>query len=132
MEDAIFKKMRVKEGMTGTTLYAPTEYPNYRGFSCESGDKFNFVHLFVTSQIEFSKRFAEAVALVAEDALFWLSYPKSTKGQKYDINRDILWDLLLPLGWHPVSQVSLNETWSAMRLKPNDPDVVYERPRKKK
>ena len=132
MDDTIFKKMKVKPGMTVATLYAPPEYPNYEEGSEVGEGKADFVHLFVTSKHEFTERLAEAADRVTEGGLFWISYPKSAKGQKYDINRNILWDLAIPLNWHPVAQVSLSEEWSAMRLKPNAPGVEYERPGKKK
>jgi len=128
MDNTIFKKLKAKPGMTAALLYAPTEYPLYEGFSTVKEGKDDFVHLFVASKAEFEERFADATDAVTDDGLLWVSYPKSKGRQKYDINRDILWNLVLPLGWHPVSQVSLDEHWSAVRLKRNEPDVVYERP----
>jgi hypothetical protein len=93
------------------------------------GDKTDFVHLFVSSQGEFTERFANAAAHVVDGGLFWVSYPKGNKSQTYDINRDSLWHLVLPLGWHPVAQVSLDDTWSAVRLKRNEPGVEYVHPK---
>jgi len=61
-------------------------------------------------------------------AMFWVSYPKGSSKIKCDINRDIMWDLCIPLGFHPVSLVSLDEKWSAVRMKPNEEGVVYSRP----
>jgi hypothetical protein len=37
-----------------------------------------------------------------------------------DINRDSLWKLTEPLGYRPVSQVSLDATWSSMGFRPLD------------
>ena len=128
MDDAIFKKLKAKRGMAAALLYATPEYPNYVGFSDAKESKSDFVHLFVISKAELSERFTEATGAIIDGGLLWLSYPKSTKAQKYDINRDSLWDLVIPYGWHPVAQVSLSEKWSAMRLKKNEKGVVYERP----
>ena len=128
MDSTIFKKLRAKPGMTASLLFVPPDYPDYEDFSSNKNEKDNFVHLFVTNKAELSERFAEAAEAVTDGGLLWLSYPKSTKTQKYDINRDSLWDLVIPYGWHPVAQVSLDEKWSAMRLKKNEEGVVYERP----
>lgn len=128
MDDTIFKKLKVKPGMTAALFYTPPEYPNYDGFSDIKIGKDDFVHLFVTSRAEFNERFMDAAESVADDGLFWLSYPKSSGKQKYDINRDSLWDLVILNGWHPVAQASLDGTWSAIRLKPNEPGIVYARP----
>ena len=114
--------------MTAMLLYTPPNYPTYGGFKPAQDGKGDFVHLFVTSKAEFAERFAAAANSVQDGGVFWLSYPKSTPKQQYDINRDSLWDLVLPRGWHPVAQISLDETWSAIRLKPNEVGVVYERP----
>jgi len=52
------------------------------------------------------------------DGLAWIAYPKA--GQLgTDLNRDILWKLLKPMGIQPVRQVSLDGTWSAMRFRPS-------------
>ena len=128
MDSTIFKKLRAKPGMTASLLYTPPDYPDYEDFSSDKSEKGDFVHLFVTSKAELAERFAEAAEAVTDGGLLWLSYPKSTKTQKYDINRDSLWDLVIPYGWHPVAQVSLDDNWSAMRLKKNEEGVVYERP----
>lgn len=129
MDDSIFKKMKVKPGMTVALLYAPPEYPDYDGFSDVKGGRDDLVHLFITSKAELGERFADAADSVRDGGLFWLSYPKSSGRQKYDLNRDSLWNLVIPYGWHPVSQVSLDEKWSAVRLKRNEPGVLYERPK---
>jgi len=128
MDNSIFKKLKAKPSMTAALLYAPPEYPNYEGFSDVKDDKDDFVHLFVISKAEFNERFAEAAEAVADGGLLWVSYPKSKGKLKFDINRDSLWEMALPKGWHPVSQVSLDDEWSAVRLKPNEDGVVYEPP----
>jgi len=128
MDDTIFKKMKAKVGMTAAVVYAPEEYHYWEGFSDYKEGKDDFVHLFVTSKAEFSERFGDAADSVKDDGLLWVSYPKSNKKQKYDINRDSLWELVLPVGWHPVAQVSLDEKWSAVRMKRNEPGMVYDRP----
>jgi len=132
MEVSIFKKMKVKSGMTAALLYVPPEYPDYDGFSDFKEDKDDFVHLFVTSKEEFSERFGDAEGSVCDESLFWLSYPKLSRTEKYDINRDVLWDLVILYGGHPVAQVSLDEKWSAVRLKRNESGVHYERPNRAK
>jgi hypothetical protein len=45
---------------------------------------------------------------------FWVLYPK---GGRTDINRDSLWPILVEHGTRPVSQVAVDETWSALRFR---------------
>lgn len=47
--------------------------------------------------------------------VLWVAYPK---GNRADINRDTLWPILAEHGVRPISQVSVDETWSALRFRP--------------
>ena len=47
-------------------------------------------------------------------AVFWVAYPKANKA---DINRDKLWPILGDFGMRPISQVAMDETWSALRFR---------------
>ena len=66
------------------------------------------------------RRFAtDGTALLGSGNL-WVLYPK---GNKADINRDSLWPILADFGFRPISQVSVDERWSALRfraLKPGE------------
>ena len=55
---------------------------------------------------------------LATAAAFWVAYPK---GGRADINRDSLWPILGEHGFRPISQVALDETWSALRFRPLKP-----------
>ncbi len=50
------------------------------------------------------------------DDAAWIAYPKAKK-LGTDLNRDTLWKAL-PEGIRPVRQISIDDTWSAMRLRP--------------
>jgi len=128
MEGTMFKKMKANPGMSAALLYVPPDYPDDDGFLPANVGKADFVHLFLTDSAEFAERFPTAADMVQDSGLFWLSYPKASGRKKPDINRDSLWALVLPYGWHPVAQIALDETWSAIRLKRNEPGVVYEKP----
>jgi hypothetical protein len=52
---------------------------------------------------------------LAQPAVFWVAYPK---GNKADINRDTLWPILAEYGMRPISQVAVDEVWSALRFRP--------------
>jgi hypothetical protein len=47
-------------------------------------------------------------------ATTWVLYPK---GNATDINRDTIWPLLTEYGLRPNGQVSVDETWSALRFR---------------
>ena len=52
---------------------------------------------------------------LAGPSTFWVAYPK---GNRADVNRDSLWPILGEYGMRPISQVSVDEVWSALRFRP--------------
>ncbi len=46
---------------------------------------------------------------------FWVLYPKANRA---DVNRDTLWPILGEYGMRPISQVAIDEVWSALRFRP--------------
>jgi len=52
---------------------------------------------------------------LALPGVLWVAYPKANRT---DINRDSLWPILGEFGLRPVSQVALDQVWSALRFRP--------------
>ena len=46
--------------------------------------------------------------------VLWVAYPK---GNRADINRDSLWPILAEHGLRPISQVAVDDVWSALRFR---------------
>jgi len=61
---------------------------------------------------------ADAAALMAVPVV-WVLYPKANRA---DVNRDSLWRLIAPYGLRPVTNVAVDDTWSALRFRPLRPD----------
>ena len=57
---------------------------------------------------------AEGTRLAAAE-VFWVLYPK---GGRADINRDSLWPIVAEYGMRPITQVAVDEAWSALRFRP--------------
>jgi DUF3052 family protein len=47
----------------------------------------------------------------------WVAYLKGSSGNKTDINRDSIRQFVATIGLDTVSQIALDEDWSALRLK---------------
>jgi hypothetical protein len=73
---------------------------------------------FVTGRDEAIAIATRAFARVAPGGLAWIAYPKGGAKTGTDINRDILWQMLLAIGWRPVRQIAVDEVWSAIRFRP--------------
>jgi hypothetical protein len=78
------------------------------------------VLIFVNSLAEVEKLIPKGGKLVKPGGMLWIAYPKGSSQVKTDVNRDILWAAVLPLGWRPVRQIALDEVWSLLRFKPSE------------
>ncbi len=52
---------------------------------------------------------------IAKPEHLWVLYPK---GNKADINRDTLWPIVGEHGLRPITQISVDDIWSALRFRP--------------
>jgi hypothetical protein len=76
------------------------------------------VVLFAADQASLRAALASHGADLARAPLIWVAYPK---GGRSDMNRDSLWPIVAELGLRPISQVSIDDTWSALRFRPLAP-----------
>jgi hypothetical protein len=53
--------------------------------------------------------------LLGAPRALWLLYPK---GNRIALNRDSLWRLMADYGVRPITQVAVDEVWSALRFRP--------------
>jgi hypothetical protein len=49
--------------------------------------------------------------------MLWVTYHKGTSKVKTDINRDTINAYAHSIGWEGVAMISIDDDWSAMRLK---------------
>jgi len=50
----------------------------------------------------------------------WISYPKRSSKVETDITRDVGWDVVYKAGLEGVTQIAIDDTWSALRFRPAD------------
>lgn len=70
--------------------------------------------LFVEDRESLVAYLDEILPQLGSTPVIWISYPK---GNRTDINRDSIWELVGDYGWRLVSNISLDDVWSAVRLK---------------
>ncbi|GIP26040.1 hypothetical protein J23TS9_11700 [Paenibacillus sp. J23TS9] len=114
--EELLKKLRYKNGHA-LVLNAPAGYD--LGIESKSSDsKAAFIQLFVNNAEQVHEWVPQAIPRLAEDAVFWITYPKQTSKVKTDINRDSLWKLVESMApYRPVSNVAVDEKWSALRFR---------------
>lgn len=121
------KKLRLHTVKHALILNAPPGYlallgdiPEEVQLAYELPGSFDFAHLFVKDRQELDQSIDLVLQAITYDAICWISYPKGSSGIKTDINRDSLWKALAGRGIRPVTQVAIDEVWSALRFRPID------------
>jgi hypothetical protein len=78
------------------------------------------VVLFAQDGAALARHLGDAVRAASGDRILWLAYPKGGSGLATDLNRDKVAALVTAEGVTAVSQVSIDATWSALRLRPSE------------
>lgn len=128
MGSALTKKLRLQPGQRVLLLNAPRGYLDLLGDLPDGasldmtpdGDTYDFVQAFVDSIAELERLARSAIDASSYDGILWFSYPKKSSKVKTDISRDVGWDIVANAGLRPVMQVSIDETWSALRFRPHE------------
>ena len=121
------KKLFIKENYIVLLVNEPDGYrdllidlPDGVKIVSSSSEPVDFVHLFVRDKAELETHLEKTNAFVKKGGLYWVSYPKGSSKIKTDINRDSIWEFSKSLGIRPVTQISIDDTWSAMRFRPTE------------
>lgn len=86
----------------------------------EPAGTFDWGQTFVHDVADLRRLAPRARDAVTYDGLLWISYPKKSSGVTTDINRDVAWEEMKEFGLRPVFQISVDETWSALRFRPTE------------
>lgn len=129
MDPSLSAKLRLRPEMSAAAIAPPAGFPLLRQHTADppKPHSLDYAHFFADTPAAFSDRLRQAAQWLRPGGLLWASYPKQ-KPSAQALNRDSLWDLALHLGFHPVAQVSLDDVWSAVRLKENVEGETYARP----
>ncbi|WP_084224908.1 hypothetical protein [Paenibacillus pectinilyticus] len=117
VQEELLKKLRYKEGRA-LIMQAPEGYVLGIEDAGEPSGTYDFIQLFVNHAADVNAWIHKALAYLNEDAMFWITYPKQSSKVKTDINRDSLFTLINDAtDYRVVSNVAVNDTWSALRLR---------------
>jgi len=119
------KKLGLKPGMRALVVAAPDGYlkslaplPEGVILSQRIGGSHEFVQFFATQKSEIEKSAKKLLQSAAPGALVWITYPKKTSGLASDLSREAVWAAMEGTGWRPVSQIAIDEVWTALRFRP--------------
>ena len=120
----ILQKLLLKPGARAVVLDAPPSYepvlqqlPPGVDLSRQLHGSFDFIHAFATRREALLNAGPMLRQALNPNGVLWVSYPKG-KAIPTDLNRDVVRVTLQQVGLQTVSQVAIDDTWSALRLKP--------------
>jgi predicted SnoaL-like aldol condensation-catalyzing enzyme len=121
------KKLGLKPGMRALVIDAPSGYlkslaplPEDVVISEAAGGTQEFVQFFAKKRSDIEQSAKKLVKAAAPDALVWITYPKKTSGIESDLSREVVWSAMEGTGWRPVSQIAIDDVWSALWFRPTE------------
>ncbi len=75
------------------------------------------VLFFAANSAELATLYTAAKPVLGPASMLWVMYPKKSSGVKSDLTRDVGWAPINADGWQSVRQISVDDTWSAVRYK---------------
>ncbi len=117
MDKAIETKLFITEAKRVAVINAP---PVLGRFERGKDGPIDVLLVFVRSKDDILMSVDQVISTLAPKGVLWFAYPMKSSGIKTDISRDSGWAPLAKNKFVPVTQVAINETWSALRFKPID------------
>jgi hypothetical protein len=134
-ETSLTQKLLIKPGVKALVVNAPdgflaalTDTPDTARVQSATGaalsasaadhPAYDVVLLFVRSKAELDAHAGGVFDALREGGVLWISYPKKSGKIKTDINRDQGWDAVSERDFLGVTQISVDDTWSALRFRP--------------
>jgi hypothetical protein len=126
-ERSVAQKLLLKPGQRIAVVGTPGDYaalvgglPDGATLTAEPTRDADVLHLFVTDRADLAARWPAVARAMGPDTTLWISYPKRGPGVTTDLTRDVGWAPVRASGYDPVTQVAIDERWSAMRYR-HDP-----------
>lgn len=126
-DKTIAQKLQLKLGRSLLLVNAP------RGYTSRLGDlppgvtvlkahagPVDVIQVFVADREELEAQLPALKPLLAPDGALWVTYHKSASKIKTDINRDSINAYARSIGLEGVAMISVDDDWSALRLKVAD------------
>ncbi len=125
VDSPLIKKLGIRPGHKLLILNEPEGYvqrlrplPANTEIKTNADGTFDLVQLFVHNKVDIDSHAMTAVRALKPGGVLWFPYPKKSSKVKTDITRDAGWESVYILGSRPVSQVAIDDTWSALRFRP--------------
>lgn len=121
----ISRKLQVRPGNKLVIINAPKGYmekivqnfPKDAMVTEGTAGEVDVIQIFVKSRKELESSLPKIKSKLRTSGIIWVTYPKGTSTMKADINRDVIRQYAPRLGMEAVAIFSVDDDWSALRLK---------------
>ena len=125
-ENQILKKLRLTDQNPVLIINAPEEFQETLAdirsdVHRQTSQQYGFILVFVKNQADINQFLPTSLSALQGDGYFWVAYPQKTS-KKYvsDISRDKGWEFLGKHNYEPVTQIAIDQEWSALRFRHAD------------
>jgi hypothetical protein len=123
-EKTIAQKLLIKPGHKVFLVNAPKGYKSTMGVLPDKATivskpvaPIDIIQVFVANRKELEAQLPKLKPLLAPNGILWVTYLKGTSKTKTALNRDTIYPYALTLGLQTVAMISIDDGWSAMRMK---------------
>ncbi len=123
-EKPIVERLFIKPGNKVLLINPPEGYqvelgalPKSAALLSSSDQPVEVIQVFVANRAELEAQLPRLKKLLAPKGMLWVTYYKGTSKVKTDINRDTINAYARSVGLTGVAMISIDEDWSALRLK---------------
>jgi hypothetical protein len=123
-EKSVAQKLGLKPGRVLLVRHAPAPISRILGAVPDGAEitetgagRFPLVLVFAKDRSALVKELPGCKAKLEAGGALWIAYAKGTSSRATDINRDSIREYAITMGLDTVSQIAIDDDWSALRLK---------------
>jgi hypothetical protein len=117
------QKLFIRENYTVLLVNAPKGYKGALGdlpagarVVTKSTKPVDLIQVFAKNKAELTAILRQVKPLLKDEGLLWASYPKAGQ-MDTDLKREVVWECGHEVGMECVSQIAVDDVWSALRMK---------------
>ncbi|TBL80348.1 YdeI/OmpD-associated family protein [Paenibacillus thalictri] len=136
MNEDLVKKLRLRADGINVVINPPKGYmeqmdlpgsaanvlifPEHQPRLADMKRSCDYIQWFVVDSEDVETGLSSVIQAVKEDGMLWICYPKGGSKVKTNLDRDLLYRLVVSYGLEGVAMVSVDAVWSAMRFRSAD------------
>jgi hypothetical protein len=120
MSKTVLQKLGFGPNMSGLAVARPPELLDVINLPTAATSTTDLIVAFVRAIADVRPRLDESLPYYTRGGRLWFAYPKKTGSIPTDITRDRGWEPMAAHDLLPVTQVAIDDTWSALRFRYRD------------